>query len=130
MLELLDFLPNADLPRLLADAAVTETVAQASAGADSDVERLFSVQGIFTLGMLILLQAVLGFDNLLYISIESKRVPEDQQSMVRRLGIGLAIAFRIGLLFLVVNLIEWVEDPFHSITSDFISAEISASPLF
>ena len=32
-----------------------------------------------TLGMLVLLQAVLGFDNLLYISLESKRAPEAQQ---------------------------------------------------
>ena len=33
-----------------------------------------------TLFMLILLQAVLGFDNLLYISLESKRAPEKDQS--------------------------------------------------
>ena len=31
-----------------------------------DVESLFSLQGLMTLGMLVLLQAVLGFDNLLY----------------------------------------------------------------
>ncbi len=31
---------------------------------------------IFTLLMLVLLQAVLGFDNLLYISLESKKAPE------------------------------------------------------
>ena len=30
---------------------------------------------LFTLLMLIMLQAVLGFDNLLYISLESKRAP-------------------------------------------------------
>ena len=33
----------------------------------------------FTLMMLIILQAVLGFDNLLYISLESKRAPEADQ---------------------------------------------------
>ena len=31
---------------------------------------------VMTLGMLVLLQAVLGFDNLLYISLESQRAPE------------------------------------------------------
>ncbi len=31
---------------------------------------------IFTLLMLVMLQAVLGFDNLLYISLESKKAPE------------------------------------------------------
>ena len=30
------------------------------------------IENIFTLVMLIMLQAVLGFDNLLYISLESK----------------------------------------------------------
>ncbi|SVA63131.1 uncharacterized protein METZ01_LOCUS115985, partial [marine metagenome] len=42
---------------------------------------------VVTLGMLVLLQAVLGFDNLLYISLESKRAPEAQQSSVRKWGI-------------------------------------------
>ena len=52
------------------------------------LEGLFTFQSFFTLLMLVLLQAVLGFDNLLYISIESKRVEASQQSKVRRLGIG------------------------------------------
>ncbi|RMF44759.1 MAG: tellurium resistance protein TerC [Planctomycetota bacterium] len=62
--------------------------------------------------MLIFLQAVLGFDNLLYISIESKKVESSQQSLVRRLGIGLAIFFRIGLLFAVERLVSAFEQPF------------------
>lgn len=38
------------------------------------------IENVLTLLMLILLQAVLGFDNLLYISLESKRAPiEDQK---------------------------------------------------
>lgn len=61
---------------------------------------------IGTLFMLILLQAVLGFDNLLYISLESKRAPEKDQSRVRKLGIGIAMALRIVLLFLLVSMIE------------------------
>ena len=46
------------------------------------------LENIFTLFMLILLQLVLGFDNLLYISIESKSAPPDKQNYVRKLGIG------------------------------------------
>ena len=42
---------------------------------------------IFTLIMLILLQAVLGFDNLLYISLESKKAPTANQKKVRKTGI-------------------------------------------
>ena len=75
---------------------------------------LFSVSGLFTLLMLILLQAVLGFDNLLYISIESKRVGEEggRASMVRRWGIGLAVVFRIILLIIIVNLFTLLAAPF------------------
>ena len=62
---------------------------------------------IFTLFMLVLLQAVLGFDNLLYISLESKRVPgAENQKKARQLGIGLAIGLRIVLLFVVLHAVE------------------------
>lgn len=76
------------------------------------LEGLFTVQSLFTLLMLILLQAVLGFDNLLYISIESKRVEESQQAGVRRWGIGLAIGLRLVLLLLVMVAIEKLNTPF------------------
>ena len=61
------------------------------------------IENILTLLMLVLLQAVLGFDNLLYISLESKRAPLEKQKMVRSVGIGLAIVLRIVLLFALVN---------------------------
>lgn len=73
------------------------------------------LQHVMTLLMLTLLQAVLGFDNLLYISIESKRVPPESQSMVRRWGIGLAIFLRIALLFAVVHAIKQFQNPFLTI---------------
>jgi predicted tellurium resistance membrane protein TerC len=66
---------------------------------------------LFTLFMLILLQAVLGFDNLLYISLESKRAPEKDQSRVRKWGIGIAVGLRIVLLFLLVQMIGFFQDP-------------------
>ncbi|GIX00082.1 MAG: hypothetical protein KatS3mg111_3414 [Pirellulaceae bacterium] len=67
---------------------------------------------LFTLLMLVLLQAVLGFDNLLYISIESKKVDAAHQSSVRRLGIGLAIFLRIVLLFVIEAIVSAFEEPF------------------
>ena len=70
------------------------------------------LDNLVTLGMLIFLQVVLGFDNLLYISIESKRVPEAKQAMVRKVGIGLAIALRIVLLFVVIEAIDTFGKPF------------------
>lgn len=64
------------------------------------------IENIFTLLMLVLLQAVLGFDNLLYISIESKNAPVEKQSYVRKIGIILAVFLRIALLFLIIRLIS------------------------
>ena len=72
------------------------------------------LENIFTLLMLVMLQAVLGFDNLLYISLESKRAPKDKQAYVRRIGILLAIALRIALLFVLINVIEYFQDPIFS----------------
>jgi predicted tellurium resistance membrane protein TerC len=69
------------------------------------------IDHIITLLMLGMLQAVLGFDNLLYISLESKKAPKDRQSFVRKMGIGLAIIFRIVLLFVLVKLIGYFKDP-------------------
>ena len=62
-----------------------------------------------TLIMLVFLQAVLGFDNLLYISLESKRVAPEKQKRVRQIGIGLAIALRIVLLLVIYYAIKYLE---------------------
>ncbi|MCL7762894.1 tellurium resistance protein TerC [Polaribacter sp. Z014] len=67
---------------------------------------------LFTLLMLVLLQAVLGFDNLLYISLESKKAPEADQKRVRKVGILIAIVLRIILLFVLVSIIDFFQDPF------------------
>ena len=76
------------------------------------------VENIFTLLMLVLLQAVLGFDNLLYISLESKNAPADRRSYVRKVGIGLAVLLRIILLFVLVQLIQYFQDPIFGLNVD------------
>ncbi len=75
------------------------------------MEGLFTIDNFVTLAMLTLLQAVLGLDNLLYISLESKRAPEEKQSRVRTLGIGMAIVLRIVLLFVLIRVIAYFQDP-------------------
>ncbi|WP_298758783.1 tellurium resistance protein TerC [uncultured Psychroserpens sp.] len=71
---------------------------------------------IFTLLMLVMLQAVLGFDNLLYISLESKKAPISDQKRVRKVGILIAIVLRIVLLFVLVSIIEFFQEPFSFMT--------------
>lgn len=73
---------------------------------------------IVTLGLLVLLQAVLGFDNLLYISLMSKRAPAEDQAKVRKLGIGIAIFLRIALLFILVSLIDYFQEPWFEIDAE------------
>ena len=62
--------------------------------------------------MLCFLQAVLGFDNLLYISIEGQRAPVASQKAVRFWGIIIAVALRVVLLFVMIQLIDALAEPF------------------
>lgn len=74
---------------------------------------LLTFENLGNLLMLCFLQAVLGFDNLLYISIESQRAPVAQQAAVRYWGIILAVALRVVLLFTMIHLIGVLAEPFY-----------------
>jgi predicted tellurium resistance membrane protein TerC len=50
------------------------------------------------LATLVVLEVVLGIDNLVFVSILSNRLPPEQQSKARRLGISLALVLRLVLL--------------------------------
>lgn len=53
---------------------------------------------------LIVMEVVLGIDNLVFISILSNKLPEVDRAKVRRLGIGLALGMRLVLL----STIAWI----------------------
>jgi len=72
---------------------------------------LITLENLTNLIMLCFLQAVLGFDNLLYISIESKRAPVASQKAVRMWGILIAVALRVVLLFVMIRLIDLMKEP-------------------
>ena len=84
---------------------------------------------IGTLTMLIALQLVLGFDNLLYIALESKKAPIEKQEFVRKIGIAIAIILRLALLFILVNLVEKFKNPFLNSESELISFEMNLHSL-
>ncbi len=75
---------------------------------------LFTLENLGNLAVLIFLQAVLGFDNLLYISIESQRAPLAKQKSVRFWGILIAVALRVVLLFVMIMLIDALSVPFYT----------------
>jgi predicted tellurium resistance membrane protein TerC len=90
---------------------------------------LFTISALTTLVILTALETVLGFDNLLYISIEAKRVAPEKQAYVRRIGTMLAIALRIVLLFLVLWLIALFQAPWFSIDIPFLHGKFSGHAL-
>lgn len=47
---------------------------------------------------LIVMEVVLGIDNLIFISILTNKLPEGQRKRARRIGIGLALGLRLALL--------------------------------
>jgi predicted tellurium resistance membrane protein TerC len=47
------------------------------------------------------LELVLGIDNIVFISILADKLPESQRDLARRIGLGLAMFMRIGLLLLL-----------------------------
>lgn len=53
---------------------------------------------------LIVMEVVLGIDNLIFISILSNKLPEEQRVKARRIGIGLALVMRLALL----TMIAWI----------------------
>ena len=50
---------------------------------------------------LVVLEVVLGIDNLVFIAILSNKLPEHQQDRARKIGLALALIMRIGLLMLI-----------------------------
>jgi predicted tellurium resistance membrane protein TerC len=55
---------------------------------------------------LVIMEVVLGIDNLIFISILTNKLPEEWRSFARRMGIGLAVVLRLGLLTGVVYIVQ------------------------
>lgn len=60
---------------------------------------LFSIEGLISLATLMILEVVLGIDNIIFISIVSDKLPVHEQKKARFLGLTLALIMRIALLF-------------------------------
>ena len=67
-------------------------------------EWLTSPEAWVALATLTALEIVLGIDNIIFLSILVARLPEKQRAFARRMGLGLAMIARLGLLFSI----SWV----------------------
>ena len=55
---------------------------------------------------LIVMEVVLGIDNLVFVSILSNRVPPEERQRAQRAGLGLALLMRLALLFVLAWVIS------------------------
>ena len=58
------------------------------------------------------MEVVLGIDNLIFISILTNKLPEHQQTKARRIGIGLALIMRLGLLGTIAYIVQLTQPLF------------------
>lgn len=72
-----------------------------------------STEIILSLVTLVVLEVVLGIDNIIFLSILSSKLPKEQQKKARRLGIFLAMFLRLALLSLISYIIHLKSDLFH-----------------
>lgn len=69
------------------------------------IEALFTADAIVAFITLTFLEIVLGIDNVIFISIVTGKLPEEQRKRATKIGLFLAMFMRIGLLFGVTWLI-------------------------
>lgn len=68
---------------------------------------------------LTVMEIVLGIDNIVFISVLVSRLPREQADFARKLGIGLALVFRIILLFLITIIVQLQDPVFSAFDHDF-----------
>ena len=61
---------------------------------------------------LIVMEVVLGIDNLIFISILTNKLPKEQQKRARRIGISAALLLRLGLLSTIAIIVTLTEPVF------------------
>jgi predicted tellurium resistance membrane protein TerC len=71
---------------------------------DSIIPLLTDPAAWAALTALIVMEVVLGIDNLIFISILSNKLPPEHRQRVRRIGISLALIMRLALL----SMIAWI----------------------
>ncbi|WP_158933806.1 TerC family protein [Burkholderia sp. S171] len=71
------------------------------------------------LATLLVMEVVLGIDNLIFISILTNKLPEAHRARTQRLGIGLALVMRLGLLGTVALIVRLTAPIFTAFGHDF-----------
>jgi predicted tellurium resistance membrane protein TerC len=83
-----------------------------------------TAQGWISLATLAAMEIVLGIDNIVFITILAGRLPLEQQARARRLGLTLALATRIALLFTITWLMGLTKPLFGVLGHDFSGRDL------
>ncbi len=89
---------------------------------------LFTAESIISLLTLTFLEIVLGIDNIIFISIAANKLAGADQSKARNIGLGLAMAFRLALLFGISFVIS-LSKPFTHIDTGWFKADFTGQSL-
>jgi len=82
------------------------------------MEVVLTGETLISLLTLTLMEIVLGIDNIIFISIIAGKLPADQESNARNIGLGLALIFRVGLLLGITWIIQLTNPLFTVINFD------------
>ena len=79
------------------------------------MEIFFTAEAWIALFTLTFLEIVLGVDNVIFISIVTNKLPEDKQKYARRLGLSIALIFRIFLLTIISWMTKSMTEPLFTV---------------
>jgi len=79
------------------------------------MELFLSAETWIALLTLTFLEIVLGIDNVIFISIVTNKLPRHKQQYARRVGLGIALLFRIALLALIFWMTQQLINPLFSV---------------
>src|SRR5215213_1714162 len=77
-----------------------------------DLTWLSDPTALVALATLVVMEVVLGIDNLIFISILTNKLPEQQRTKARRIGIGLALFLRLALLGTIAIIVQLTQPVF------------------
>jgi predicted tellurium resistance membrane protein TerC len=88
------------------------------------LEELLTFPSLVALLTLLVLEIVLGIDNVIFIAIVTEVLPKEQRPKAQRLGLGLALFGRVAMVLGISLLLRLEEPLFHAFGHDFSFADL------
>lgn len=91
---------------------------------EAEFAYLLTADGMIGLITLVVMEIVLGIDNIIFISILAGKLPQNQQEKARRIGLLLALLMRVALLFSISWIVGLKEPLFEIMNHGFSGRDI------